>query len=346
MCNLSKLFLLFQRRLPPISFVEVPLLPVETASVILDAWLKEAGHVITKEQNQVVIDAFNQCPLPLLLKLASDDALRWKSYTPPDQTIVQNTVKEEINSLFERLERLHGHLLISRALGYMTAAKSGLSDAEMDDILSIDDEVLNDVYQYWTPPVRRIPPLLWIRVKNDLGPYITTRGAENVLVNTWYHRQFIETATERYLPPETAKKLHRTLADYFLGSWSNGNKKPFIDKQGKSGEKDRLVSAQPDVFASNADGMGDVFNYRKLNELPIHLIKSGEMQKLKDEALLNFCFMLSKIRATGLRNLLQDYNEALDVFIGETELKLIRDSLQVRQNAFIFQCTTVHRNTR
>ena len=317
----------------------MPILPVETASLILDAWLKDAGHVVTDAQKKVVMDAFDQCPLPLFLKLANDEALRWKSYTPPEQTILQHTIKAAINGLFERLERLHGHLLVSHALGYMTAAKSGLSDAELDDILSIDDEVLNDVYQYWTPPVRRIPPLLWVRAKNDLGSYLTSRGADNVLVNTWYHRQFIETATERYLPPDAAKKLHRTLADYFLGTWSGGYKKPFTDKQGHDAEKDRLVPAQPDIFSSKDDGEGDVFNYRKLSELPRHLIQCGELQILKEEALLNFNFMLSKIRATGLRNLLQDYNEALRVFTGETELKLVLSFLKVSK---IICCTIMY----
>ena len=34
----------------------------------------------------------------------------------------------------------------------------------MEDILSIDDEVLNEIYEYWPPPTPtdlRIPPLAW-----------------------------------------------------------------------------------------------------------------------------------------------------------------------------------------
>lgn len=47
-------------------------------------------------------------------------------------------------------------------------AKSGLSEAELEDILSCDDDVLNDVYMYWTPPIRRLPPLLLVRLKASL----------------------------------------------------------------------------------------------------------------------------------------------------------------------------------
>ena len=54
----------------------------------------------------------------------------------------------------------------------MSAGRSGLMEAELEDILSCDDEVLNDVYQYWMPPLRRLPPLLIVRIKADLQQYL------------------------------------------------------------------------------------------------------------------------------------------------------------------------------
>ena len=51
-------------------------------------------------------------------------------------------------------------------------AKSGLSEAELEDVLACDDDVLNDVYQYWTPPMRRLPPLLLVRLRYDIQEYI------------------------------------------------------------------------------------------------------------------------------------------------------------------------------
>jgi hypothetical protein len=69
----------------------------------------------------------------------------------------------------------------------------------LEDILSLDDEVLNDVYQYSTPPYRRLPPLIWVRVRADLKDYLTERGAEGTTVLQWYHREFREVAEQRYL---------------------------------------------------------------------------------------------------------------------------------------------------
>ena len=55
------------------------------------------------------------------------------------------------------------------------SAQSGLSEGELEDILSLSDEVLNDVYQWWLPPIRRLPPLIWVRVKNELQEYLVER---------------------------------------------------------------------------------------------------------------------------------------------------------------------------
>jgi NACHT domain- and WD repeat-containing protein len=77
---------------------------------------------------------------------------------------------------------------VFHALAYITAAKSGLSESELEDLISLDDKVLDDVYQYHLPPTRRIPPLLWTRIRNDLPNYLSEREADGVSVMNWYHR--------------------------------------------------------------------------------------------------------------------------------------------------------------
>ena len=76
---------------------------------------------------------------------------------------------------------------------------------EIEDVLSIDDVVLNDVYQYHMPPSRRLPPLLWVRIQADLRDYLVNSGADGVQVIRWYHRQFTAVALKKYLADETIK---------------------------------------------------------------------------------------------------------------------------------------------
>ena len=151
-----------------------------------------------------------------------------------------------MNALFERVEMQHGRLLVQRILAYITASKSGLTATEIEDLLSCDDEVLEDVYQYWTPPIRRIPPLLGVRIRNDFAGYLIDRGADGASVITWYHRQFIEAARDRYLSTEEERvRTHRALSDYFLGVWANGRKKPYNSNKGENLQADRFVANQP-----------------------------------------------------------------------------------------------------
>ena len=106
---------------------------------------------------------------------------RWSSYDAVDHTTVERTVGLCIERLLDRVERYHGRVFVSHALAYLTASKDGLGDVEMEDILSLDDVVLNDVFQHWLPPVRRIPPLLIprLQVPSDTG-IVDTPG--NVLL--------------------------------------------------------------------------------------------------------------------------------------------------------------------
>ena len=50
--------------------------------------------------------------------------------------------------------------------------------------------MLDDIYQYQLPASRRVPPLLWTRVRADLPGYLSNSEADGVILINWYHRQF------------------------------------------------------------------------------------------------------------------------------------------------------------
>ncbi|CAH1788164.1 unnamed protein product [Owenia fusiformis] len=317
----------------PKYFLEVPVLPQRDVNTILQQWLSGANRTLTKTQMKLVIGAFESLPLPLHLKLCFDEATRWKSYSKPDETILKATVQEMISMLFARVERVHGKLLVSRTLGYMTLGRSGLTEAELEDILSCDEDVLNDVYQYWTPPVRRLPPLLMVRIKADLQQYIVDRGADGVTVMYWYHRQFVEAAGERYCSnPDEVRLMHSNIADFFLGKWQDGKAKPFVDKSGKSGEGDRLVASQPLKF-------NKIFNLRKLNELPMHLRMAGRFDELMEHVLFNLDFMYTKMCATSVRSVLEDFTDASYSMPDNADLTAVREAIQLSQAALEDDCS-------
>ena len=190
------------------------------------------------------------------------------------------------------MEKTHGHIFVSHALSYLTASKNGLSDVELEDVLSVDDVVLNDVFQHWLPPIRRVPPLLLPRLLDELSCYIMQREANGTIVYYWYHRQFIFVARDRYLADIGHRLyIHTSLAHYFLGTWGGGKCKPFTYSptqmalmssiHGKENDlADRKVPLQPLIVGTDSVV---VYNLRKLSELPYHLLESRQYLVLKQE---------------------------------------------------------------
>ncbi|XP_065054750.1 NACHT domain- and WD repeat-containing protein 1-like isoform X2 [Rhopilema esculentum] len=317
-------------------FLSIPLLPIDDAVQIIDDWLGANKKTLTEDQKKTLLHSFEKCSLPIFLKVSFEEALRWKSYTPVDEVRLETTVRGAIKALFERTERQHGDLFAKRTLAYITAAKSGLTESELEDILSCDDEVLEDVYQYWVPPVRRIPPLLWLRMKHDLSSYLVDRGADESRVVTWYHRQFKEAAVERYLSDkEETRRIHKAISEYFLGRWANGNQKPFENKDGDTEFMDRLVAAQTLIFSpEDYCRLGSVsFNFRKLSELPFHLVRAGELDLLKKECLCNYEFLLTHLRARGLSDVLDGFDLAISTWPDDKDLTTVHETLKLSMNA-------------
>ncbi len=273
---------------------------------IMREWLTIAGRSLTPDQSDVVRNALSQCSLPLYTRLVFQEVCQWKSYTLPSQTVLEFTVKGVINKLFDGVERNHGRTFVMHALSYITASRNGLSDAELEDILSLDDVVLNDVFIHWIPPVRRIPPLLWPRLYDDLSIYMVHREANGIVVYWWFHRQFIAVVEERYLNVDIHRNyIHWLLADYFLGTWGGGKKKPFTYTQrhvehhrmeSTEGEADRKVPLQPLWFGKSipfAHKGQLLYNLRKLHELPYHLVMSKRLSDLRYDMLAQVWYMMA-----------------------------------------------------
>ncbi|CAF0996732.1 unnamed protein product, partial [Rotaria sordida] len=325
------------------NFVQVKPLGEELGKTVLKAWLARHHRTISNAQWELVHERLAECSTPLYVKLVFDEIKLWKSYTKIQEKDLAKTVLTSINKLLGRIENQHGHILVAHALSYITASKSGLSEAELEDLISLDETVLNDVYQYHLPPIRRIPPLLWTRIRNDLPNYLVEREAEGVSVVSWYHRQFAEVSHERYLSnPDERRIYHSNMADYYLGIWA-GRPKPFqfSDHQKRmfnissaDGEADRKVPAQPLIFTTN-NPEGSVtttptvrYNLRKLSELPFQLIHAQREDDLYKNVLFNYDFIHAKLSCMPLNLCIFDYESALE-FVFDKEVKLMSDALRL-----------------
>jgi hypothetical protein len=157
--------------------------------------------------------------MPLYLKLAFEEARRWKSYTTDVE--LASTIPGIIRQLFDRLssDSNHGEIVVSRSLGYLAASKNGLSEDEMLDVLSLDKGVRGDFASRakHTPPEERLPVIVWSRLYFDLEPYLTERSADNASLLSFYHRQLRDVVEAEYLSGNDKSLRHAHLSSYFAG---------------------------------------------------------------------------------------------------------------------------------
>ena len=137
----------------------------------------------------------------------------------------------------------------------------GINDLEMQDLLSLDDEVLTEVFQYTTPHrIQRLPIHVWYRLKYILKDLTVEKTFHCI---AWYHRQLWEAAEQRYSSEKL--RIHRLFAIYF----SNKVDTQLIEN--------RLITRQPlslnpfSIWSSRAK-----LNERRIQESTYHLLR-GEM---------------------------------------------------------------------
>ena len=137
-----------------------------------------SGRTLREEQNDYLMkltkeEVDREKPTALRIKLLFDSASKWTSYEMLED--ISPSVKDLINSFFKKLEDTHGDILVRRFFGLMNAAKRGLSEEELIDLLSTDDDVMDSVFQFHKPPIRRLPQIVFARLRSAIGEYIVER---------------------------------------------------------------------------------------------------------------------------------------------------------------------------
>lgn len=84
--------------------MEVCPLSAAVGEAMLKSWLAAYHRTLTPAQFLTVLEGYAQCPLPLYLKMAFHQALKWASYTPQEVCSWQ-----DLSALFlAQLEPLRG----------------------------------------------------------------------------------------------------------------------------------------------------------------------------------------------------------------------------------------------
>jgi len=264
-----------EARLPETNLIELGPMSRQQGEELLDLWLFDAGRSVTPVQRDEVLDKFEPEGLPLYLRLAFEEARRWRSDTPEEEVRLGSGIPGIIReNLLRRLARDHGELLASRALGYLAAAKDGLAEDELLGVLSAEADLLEDVHRrsHGLQEFDRLPAVVWSRLHFDLEPYLTGRAADGAQLLHYAFRQLREVVETDYLDGERGLECHRRLAHYF---------------------SDEIQPLEPETD-------GEVVpNLRKLAELPYQQAR-GELWDELFKTLTDFRFLEMKAAHSGV----------------------------------------------
>ena len=275
-----------QRRFPTEALLPLPPLESEYGATLLNAWLAETGRTLQDPQQDEVISKFTQNGLPLYLKLAFEEARGWRSYRDSRTTVLKEDVSGLIDAMLEGLARPenHGTVLVSRALAYLVAARHGLTEDEILDLLAQDNGCWQEFLDRSRHDIsgsggrqRRLPVIIWSRLYHDIKPYLAERHVDHTSVLTFYHRQVMDAVTARYLNNGQGTELHRRLSDYF--------------------------ERQPHHLSADSDRAA--LNYRKLSELLYHQAEAGSWAAY-EATLCDLTFVEAKCAAGMLFDLIAD----------------------------------------
>jgi len=347
-----------ERKLPS-SLVRLEPMPREEADELLEAWLTEAGRTLQRLQRDEVLGKFDvsarttgegssneeQGGMPLYLKLAFEEARRWKSYTPAVH--LASDIPGIIRQLFDRLslDLNHGKVIVERGLGYLAAAKNGLTEDELLDALARDV----DVYASFLKLARHIPSDLqphlnaYLREIGETGDplrWLTSLSKDEVRFKEFV-KQMLERAPELQLPIVLWSRLFFDLEPYLTERSADGaSLLSFYHRQlGNVVKEDFLAgddartrhASLADYFASQElfDKEKKTPNIRQLSELPYQQTYGEQWDQLH-ETLTDFDFLEAKCTHVavitsgkgdnaktiygGVYELQEDYRRALEKF--------------------------------
>ena len=269
------------------NFINLPKLNKDDAKIILRKWLGAIGRTLRNSQEKEILNRFtsdnnSDKGSPLFLRLAFEEAKKWKSYTVDFE--IEESVSTIIKKMFKNLKynQHHEEELVEKSLSFLACSRFGLSEKEMLTLLSDNKEVreeFNNSTEHWEiDKNEELPFILYSRLYFDLKPYLTTMDVDGNLLTSFYHNQFKDAVKEVYLKSENEEKTHKELSKYFREKIDPNNDFLFTGK-----------------------------NKRAFVELPFHMCKAEENEEL-ELILKKYQWINNKINVCTVYDLIKDYD--------------------------------------
>lgn len=272
----------------------------------LEQKLRKINRCLQPLQYAYVMDCFAHNRQPLYLTLVLQDVGRWRSFedcnlSAAGKRLVGGT-EDQIRRLLENLCSVtnHGPILVSHFFKYLACSKCGLTEDEILELLSNDDEVMQEFRLRFpkSPRTGMLPVVVWARLFQDVRAYLSESSRDGTILIQFFHTSVHKMVREMFLSGSENLRYHGRLAEFFM--------------------KQRLEYEK---------SLSTIYNLRKLSELPYQLTMLHDWTRLRD-VLFDLDFMYAKLQSFGVFSLIEDIHRSDSMGMPGMELKKVGDALR------------------
>ncbi|XP_030746307.1 NACHT domain- and WD repeat-containing protein 1 [Sitophilus oryzae] len=227
---------------------------------------------------------------------------------------------ECVNKALDNLEKLYGKEAISRLASLITCSEYGLTEIEILEILmpTSDSEAIISIKD------AKFNFSSLCSVKQKLAPLIREKIMSGKLLIEWKHVMIKELTKSRYLPnAETTKNIHGEMVTLFFSEFLEENS----DDEASEGEPAPLLSEIKETPFQSTLHKDVTYRLRHVEEAWIHLLKSGDIIKLKNLCMCNYDFLLAALQTFSV-SYLRCLLEHVRCYLLEREIELVYYSIR------------------
>eukprot|EP01147_Barroeca_monosierra_P005283 gene5283-8848_t len=177
----------------------------------------------------------------------------------------------EPEDVVEKWIKAYGSPIVEFSLCCIAAARDGIAMSELEDVVSLNDNVLNPLFEKAgsIPSIRRIPKEIWLAFVEELQPHLSEKIMYECPLQTFASEDMLSHVESEYLSNlECFVHTHTLLGEYFGGVWSGETQKPYINSKQlceihnlpETGASPRFVDAQPLIFPSDSNRPAVIIN--------------------------------------------------------------------------------------
>ncbi|CAD5122466.1 DgyrCDS10889 [Dimorphilus gyrociliatus] len=274
------------------------------ASLLIDGLLSINKRTLNEKQKAIIQNSYSIHKNLLALVINVHLSLSWNSWNDIYHLPFSSCLDDVIDRWLEFLESQFGTLFINRSLSFISLMVYGITDTEMLDALSSDDELMNYIYTDYDPTsfeYVRFPEMLWLKLRKSIEPFTRVDISHDYVVICWQYRAIRDRILIRYdLNKFNIKHLIETL------------------NCGRNGRHRDLLLTKRNLKIEKANrGLSFRFiepnSIRLFNILPSLLAQLDDnFEMLKTKVIFHLEWLWYKLKCCGIQSILDDIYLAED----------------------------------